>query len=40
MDASSDERYWGGGSEASMRALIDMEEKQIIRLNELKIILK
>ena len=40
MDASSDERYWGGGSGASMRAMIDMVEKQIIRLNELKVILK
>lgn len=40
MDASSDERYWGGGSGASMRAMIDMVEKQIFRLNELKIILK
>ena len=40
MDASSDERYWGGGSGASMRAMIDMVEKQIFRLNELKVILK
>lgn len=40
MKASSDERYWGGGSGRVQRASSDKVEKQLMRLNELKVILK
>ena len=40
MEASSNERYWGGGSGRNQRASSDKVEKQLMRLNELKVILK